>query len=141
VDGRTGAGLPPGIRARGVQLSRPRKNDAGESIDFEAAPLPPAKPHRSWTKVYRLFKPVDRPIGAAASEDGRPDGLEYLSTTAKNRYDEDLYRPVGVGKCLATPDNVHVEPTPERAWPSSTPSAPSAADAPPAASKQSITPH
>lgn len=111
----------------------------GESIDFQVAPQPTAKPHRSWSKVYRLFKPVDRPIGAAASEDGHFDGLEYLSTTAKNRYDEDLYRPFGVGNYLATPDNVHREPTPEKAWPSSTPGAPSAADTPLAASKQAVT--
>jgi hypothetical protein len=117
----------------------PAKMIPSESIDLQVAPQPTVKPHRSWSKVYRLFKPVDRPIGAAASEDGHFDGLEYLSTTAKNRHDEDLYRPPGAGNYLATPDNVHREPTPEKAWPSSTPGAPSAADTPLAASKQAVT--
>jgi uncharacterized protein (DUF2235 family) len=118
----------------------PAKMTPGESIDFKVAPRPEAKPDRSWTKVYRLFKPVDRPIGAAEDDAHHLDGLEYLSTTAKNRYDEDLYRPPGVGKYLATPDHVHLEPTPEKAWPPSTPGGPSAADTPLTASKQAVTP-
>jgi len=109
----------------------PARMIAGESIDFQVAPQPTAKPHRSWGKVYRLFKPVDRPIGAVASEDSHFDGLEYLSTTAQSRHDEDPYRPSGVGDYLATPDNVHLEPTPEKPGRPGTPSAPSAADTPP----------
>jgi type VI secretion system (T6SS) phospholipase Tle1-like effector len=101
----------------------PPEMTPGESIDFKVVPQPMAKPHRSWTKMNRFFKPVDRPIGAAAGEDGHLDGLEYLATTAKNRYDADLYRPPEVGKYLENPENVHLEPTPERAWPSSPPSA------------------
>ncbi len=109
----------------------------GESIDFRVVPRPMAEPHNSWTKVYRFFKPVDRPMGAAEDDEHRLDGLEYLSTTAKNRYDADLYRPPGVGKYLENPEDVHLEPTPEKAWPSSPPSA---ADAALAASKKAGTP-
>jgi uncharacterized protein (DUF2235 family) len=107
----------------------PAKMTPGESIDFKVAPQPMAKPHRSWVKMYRLFKPVDRPIGTAAGKDRHLDGLEYLSTTAKNRYDKGLYRPPGVGRYLATPEKVHLEPVPEKAWPSGTTNPHSAADA------------
>ena len=117
----------------------PTKMIAGESIDFKVAPQPTAKPHRSWTKACRLFKPVDRPIGAAEDDAHHLDGLEYLSTTAQNRYDEDLYQPPGVGDYLATPDNVHLEPTPEKGWPSQHARRSPAADTPLAASKQAVT--
>jgi hypothetical protein len=78
------------------------------SIDFKVAPNPMASPHSSWTKFYRLAKPVDRPIGKAAG------GREYLATSAKERYDGGLgYRPPELVKYLADPENVHLEPVPE----------------------------
>jgi uncharacterized protein (DUF2235 family) len=90
----------------------------GESIDFKVDPDPMTPPHSSWTKLYRLVKPVDRPIGKAADEYGHLDGLEYLATTAKQHYDgESGYRPPELVQYLANPANVPLEPVPATALP------------------------
>jgi hypothetical protein len=70
-----------------------------------------ARPHASRTGLYRLVKPLDRPIGEAADRDGRADGCEYLATTAKERYDGDPgYRPRRLVTYLAQPEHVRLEP-------------------------------
>lgn len=85
----------------------------GESIDFKVVPDPLADPHSSWTKLYRLVKLLDRPIGTAADQSGHLDGHEHLATTAKEHYDaEPGYRPPELVKYLANAANVRLEPTP-----------------------------
>ncbi len=91
----------------------PTEMSPGESIDFKVAPDPMTHPHSSWTKFYRLVKPLDRPIGTAADESGHLDGHEYLATTAKEQYDaEPGYRPPGLIRYLANPANSRTESTP-----------------------------
>jgi hypothetical protein len=87
-----------------------------ESISFTVAPDPMTKPHSSWTKFYQLIKPVDRPIGQAASKPDHLDGAEYLATTAKQHYDESLsYRPPALADYLTNAAKVHLEPVPTTA--------------------------
>ena len=94
----------------------PSEMTPGESTDFKVSPDPMADPHSSWTKYYRLVKPLDRPIGQAADESGHLDGREYLATTAKQHYDEKPgYRPPDLVKYLDDPANVHLEPVPATA--------------------------
>jgi hypothetical protein len=78
-----------------------------------------SSPHSSWTKFYRMVKPLNRPIGTAEDErDHHLDGCEYLSTSAKGYYDgEPDYRPPELVEYLANPANVHLEPVPEKAQP------------------------
>jgi uncharacterized protein (DUF2235 family) len=96
----------------------PAEMTPGESIDFKVDPHPMTPPHSSWTKFYRLMKPLDRPIGMAADDNGQLDGHEYLATTAKQHYDgEPSYRPPGLVNYLANPANVHLEPVPGHATP------------------------
>jgi uncharacterized protein (DUF2235 family) len=96
--------------------SGPAEMTPGASIDFKVDPHPMTPPHSSWTKLYRLVKPLDRPIGKAADEQGRLDGYEYLATTAKKHYDGDPdYRPPELRKYLEDSANVHLEPVPATA--------------------------
>jgi uncharacterized protein (DUF2235 family) len=96
----------------------PTEMTPGESIDFKVDPRPMTRPHSSWTKLYRLVKPLDRPIGEAADGQGHLDGHEYLATTAKEHYDgEPRYRPAGLVEYLADPVDVHVEQVSDRATP------------------------
>jgi uncharacterized protein (DUF2235 family) len=88
----------------------------GESIDFKVDPRPMTSPHSSWTKLYRLVRPLNRPIGKAADEHGHLDGCEYLAATAKEHYDRQPgYRPPELVRYLANPADVHLEPVPEKA--------------------------
>ena len=91
----------------------------GESIDFKVDPRPMTSPHSSWTKFYRLVKPLNRPIGTAEDErDHHLDGCEYLATSSKEHYDGDPdYRPSELVTYLSNSANVHLEPVPEKAWP------------------------
>lgn len=94
----------------------PTEMTPGESIDFSVAPHPMTRPHSSWTKFFRLIKPLDRPIGKAANEHGYLDGFEYLATTAKQYYDaEPSYRPPGLITYLADSAHVRVEQVPATA--------------------------
>jgi uncharacterized protein (DUF2235 family) len=96
----------------------PAEMTPGESIDFKIVPDPMATPHSSWTKLYRLVEPLDRPIGQAANENGHLDGLEYLARTAKEHYDgKPGYRPPGLVKYLENSANVHLEGVRETAPP------------------------
>jgi uncharacterized protein (DUF2235 family) len=101
---RTGAFSPDG----------PTQMTPGTSINFKIDPRPMTNPHSSWTKLYRLVKPFNRPVGTAAIEQGHLDGHEYLATSAKKLYDGDLgYRPPGLVRYSANPANVHLETVPE----------------------------
>jgi len=107
----------------------PQQMAPGESSDFRVEPHPMADPHLSWTKLYRLVKPLNRPIGQAADEHGRRDGLEYLATTAKMHYDrKPTYRPPALVRYLQDRANVHLEPAPETLQQADLGTSPSAAD-------------
>jgi hypothetical protein len=118
----------------------PSQMSPGQSVDFSVDPQPLTPPHSSWTKYYRLIKPVDRPIGTAADEQGRLDGREFLATTAKAHYDaEPSYRPPGLVKYLASPANVELEQMPATAQLAAAPnSASEAVAASPAAEKSGV---
>ena len=74
------------------------------------------QPHSSWTKFYRLIKPVDRPIGKAANKPDHLDGAEYLATTAKRHYEVyPSYRPPELVDYLANAAKAHLEPVPTTA--------------------------
>ncbi|MCT9082924.1 DUF2235 domain-containing protein [Streptomyces fulvoviolaceus] len=67
----------------------------GLELDDTKLPTPPPRPmgelHNSRTKLFRLTRPLHRPIGK------EKDGCEYLAATAKQRYDGDTgYRPPGL---------------------------------------------
>jgi hypothetical protein len=72
----------------------------GESIDFKVDPRLMTSPHSSWTKFYRLVKPLNRPTGTAEDErDHHLDGCEYLAISAKGYYEGNPgYRPAGLVK-------------------------------------------
>lgn len=96
----------------------PAQMTPGDSIDFKIDPDPMTSPHSSWTKFYRLVKPFNRPIGMAADEHGHLDGREYLASSAREHHDGDPgYRPPELVRYLANSATVHLEPTPEKAWP------------------------
>jgi hypothetical protein len=106
--------LPGAFSPEGPTEMTPEK-----SIDFKVDPDPMTYPHSSWTKFYRLVKPLDRPIGKAADDkDHRLDGLEYLAASAKKHYDGNpSYRPPELVKYIEDSADISLEPTPETAWP------------------------
>ena len=76
----------------------PARMTPAESIDFKVEPNPMTSPHQSWTKFYRLVRPLNRPIGTAEDETGlHLDGCEYLAVSANEHYEADPgYRPPGL---------------------------------------------
>jgi hypothetical protein len=95
----------------------PARMTPGESIDFKVEPDVMTSPHRSWTKFYRLIRPLNRPIGAARDETGHLDGREHLAVSAQQHYEAiPDYRPPGLVTYLSDPASVHLEPVPEKAW-------------------------
>ncbi|MES4908502.1 MULTISPECIES: DUF2235 domain-containing protein [unclassified Streptomyces] len=102
-----GLEFQPGV----ISSEGPSRIMPGESVDFRVVPDPMAPPHASRTGLYRLAKPLHRPIGEATDKDGRTDGREYLATTAKERYDGDPgYRPPRLVEYLTQPENGSLEP-------------------------------
>ncbi|WP_431047026.1 DUF2235 domain-containing protein [Streptomyces sp. P1-3] len=82
------------------------------SISFRVRPDSVGAMHDSRTGVYRLARPWHRPIGQAADDQGRLDGCEYLSESARERHDKDeSYRPPELNRYLAQ-GPVHLEPAP-----------------------------
>lgn len=76
-----------------------------ESLEFRVVPDAMGELHDSRTGLYRLVRPVSRPVGEARDKDGHPDGKEYLSTTAKQRYESSAsYRPPGLSRYLDRPE-------------------------------------
>ncbi|WP_338930469.1 DUF2235 domain-containing protein [Streptomyces netropsis] len=67
----------------------PRDMTPDRGIDFEVRPDPMGTVHNSRRGPYRLARPWHRPIGQAADDQGRLDGCEYLSETAKDHHDGD----------------------------------------------------
>ncbi|WP_030619903.1 DUF2235 domain-containing protein [Streptomyces fulvoviolaceus] len=89
-------------------------------LEFDTAALgtgefrPLGELHNSRTKLYRLTRPLHRPVGRAENpEDHHLDGLEYLAGSAKKRYDEfsPPYRPPKLVKYLKELGTDHIEPT------------------------------
>jgi hypothetical protein len=73
------------------------------SIAFRVQPDVLGKLHPSRTALYRLAKPLHRPLACAADDNGRLDGGESLAAPAKERYDRDTgYRPPELEQYLAT---------------------------------------
>jgi hypothetical protein len=61
--------------------------------------------------MYRLTKPLHRPLGLAANDRDEPDGNEFLAVPAKERYDRDTgYRPPELERYLARQEQVRLEP-------------------------------
>ncbi|MEU6355391.1 DUF2235 domain-containing protein [Streptomyces sp. NPDC047072] len=82
-----------------------------ESIDFRVRPDGSGLLHSSRTGLYRLSKPLHRPLGAATDDKGEPDGNEFLAVPTKARYDQDpAYRPPELQRYLADQDRVRLEP-------------------------------
>ncbi|MFF7357073.1 MULTISPECIES: DUF2235 domain-containing protein [Streptomyces] len=97
--------------AEALSAVGPSEMKAGESSDFRVEPDALGMLHSSRTKLWRLARPLHRPIGCAADEDGRLDGNEFLSVPAKNRYDIDSdYRPPELKRYLADQQRVRLEP-------------------------------
>lgn len=93
------------LGAAGPKVMKPQ-----ESIDFRVWPDGAGLLHNSRTGMYRLSKPLHRPLGAAVDDKGEPDGNEFLAVPAKERYDRDTgYRPQELEHYLAQ-ERVRLEP-------------------------------
>jgi hypothetical protein len=61
--------------------------------------------------MYRLAEPLHRPLGEAVNDAGEPDGNEFLSVPAKERYDRNPdYRPPELVRCLSRQERIRLEP-------------------------------
>ncbi|MFB8773831.1 DUF2235 domain-containing protein [Streptomyces broussonetiae] len=90
----------------GPKVMRPEK-----STDFRVRPDGSGPLHSSRTGMYRLVKPLHRPIGEAANDQGELDGNEFLAVPAKERYDRDpRYRPPRLQRYLSAQERVRLEP-------------------------------
>ncbi|WP_367325606.1 DUF2235 domain-containing protein [Streptomyces sp. HUAS ZL42] len=82
-----------------------------KTLDFHVEPDALGELHPSRTALYRLFKPLHRPLGRSADDEGRLDGNEFLTVPAKERHDKDTgYRPPELERYLAEPARVRLEP-------------------------------
>ncbi|MFD0555204.1 phospholipase effector Tle1 domain-containing protein [Streptomyces rectiviolaceus] len=100
----------------------PREGEPSEMPPKPSIFLVPPEPdsmgakHNSRKGFYRLVPRLHRPIGKSANKQGLLDGYEYLSQTAKDRYDNDAsYRPRKGPRRLhdyLTQDEVNLEPVP-----------------------------
>lgn len=105
-------------RRCGLEFDRNVLSEAGpevmspqESIDFRVRPDSNGPLHTSRTGMYRLAKPLHRPLGGATNRAGEPDGEEFLAVSAKERRDRDpAYRPPELERCLAGEDQIRLEP-------------------------------
>ncbi|MGW3729364.1 DUF2235 domain-containing protein [Streptomyces sp. NPDC000851] len=97
--------------AEALSAAGPSEMKPDESIDFRVRPDALGKLHPSRTALYRLAKPLHRPLGQAADDEGRLDGSEFLAVPAKERYDGDAgYRPPELERYLAGQERVRMEP-------------------------------
>ncbi|MCL7424934.1 DUF2235 domain-containing protein [Streptomyces sp. YS415] len=97
---------PDALSAAGPKVMRPE-----ESTDFRVRPDSAGRLHDSRTGLYRLSRPLHRPIGQAVNDKGEPDGNEFLAVPAKERYDRDPgYRPPQLEAYLAAQERVRLEP-------------------------------
>ncbi|GAA1418536.1 DUF2235 domain-containing protein [Streptomyces thermospinosisporus] len=105
-------------RRYGLEFDTDVLSDAGpkvmrpqESIDFQVRPDSAGPLHSSRTGIYRLSRPLHRPLGAAVNDEGEPDGNEFLAVPAKERYDRDAgYRPPELERYLTAQDRLRLEP-------------------------------
>ncbi|MFF9090921.1 DUF2235 domain-containing protein [Streptomyces sp. NPDC014991] len=82
-----------------------------DCIDFRVQPDVLGEVHPSRKGMYRLAEPLQRPIGCAADEEGRPDGNEFLAVPAMERYDKDAgYRPPELVKYLTDRTRFRLDP-------------------------------
>lgn len=105
-------------RRYGLEFDAAALNDAGptvmqpeESGEFRVRPDATGTLHDSRSGMFRLAKPLHRPLGEAVDDQGTPDGNEFLAVPAKERRDRDAhYRPPGLERYLAVQDRVRLEP-------------------------------
>lgn len=91
-------------------VADPSGTKPGKNIDFHVLPDALSTLHDSRKGMYRLTKPVHRPIGRAADDKGRPDGDEFVASTAKERYDKAAdYRPPELERYLADTGRVRLD--------------------------------
>jgi hypothetical protein len=93
----------------------PDPTDPDDSVEFTVDPRPLGPLHNSRTLLYRLFRPLHRPIGRAADEKTKLlDGREYLADTAlrRHRADQDAYDPPALDTYLEDFGEQHIERIP-----------------------------
>ncbi|MER6127742.1 hypothetical protein ABT173_35205 [Streptomyces sp. NPDC001795] len=84
--------------------------DAGDGV-LRVGKVALGRLHPSRTALYRLAKPLHRPLGRAADDKGRLDGSEFLAVPTEERYDRDTnYRPPELERYLADQQRVRLEP-------------------------------
>ncbi|MGC0334200.1 uncharacterized protein (DUF2235 family) [Streptomyces sp. SAI-170] len=89
----------------------PRVMKPDVSTDFRVQPDGSGVLHVSRSGMYRLAKPLHRPIGAVVNDKGEPDGNEFLAVPAKERYDRvPDYRPPELERYLSAQERVRLEP-------------------------------
>ncbi|MET9406239.1 DUF2235 domain-containing protein [Streptomyces sp. NPDC002935] len=89
----------------------PSEMKPDESIDFRIRPDSSGDLHSSRTGLFRLAKPLHRPLGEAANDKSELDGNEFLAVPAKERYDRNPgYRPPELVRYLAGQERVRLEP-------------------------------
>jgi uncharacterized protein (DUF2235 family) len=94
------------LSTAGPPVMQPR-----ESVDFRVRPDASGALHDSRTGMYRLAEPLHRPLGEAVNDAGEPDGNEFLSVPAKERYDRNPdYRPPELVRCLSRQERIRLEP-------------------------------
>jgi uncharacterized protein (DUF2235 family) len=99
------------FNAEVLSAAGPSEMKPDESIDFRVQPDALGKLHPSRTALYRLAKPLHRPLGRAADDKGRLDGSEFLAVPAKERHDKDTsYRPPELERYLTDQQRVRLEP-------------------------------
>ncbi|MEU6273739.1 DUF2235 domain-containing protein [Streptomyces populi] len=100
-----------GLRFDSDVLAEAGPETTREIIDFRVRPDSSGKLHTSRTGLFRLARPLYRPLGRAANGEGVLDGNEFLAVPAKERYDRDThYRPPEMERCLSRRDRIRLEP-------------------------------
>ncbi|MEG3627102.1 DUF2235 domain-containing protein [Streptomyces poriticola] len=85
------------LSAEGPQVMQPQ-----ESTGFRVRPDGSGPVHVSRAGMYRLARPLHRPLAQAVNDNGEPDGNEFLAVPAKERYDGDgSYRPPELERYLS----------------------------------------
>ncbi|MGW7645231.1 DUF2235 domain-containing protein [Streptomyces bobili] len=105
-------------RRHGLQFDADVLSEAGpkvmkpeRSINFRVQPDGSGPLHASRTGMYRLAKPLHRPLGKTVRDDGEPDGNEFLAVPTKERYDRDPgYRPPELERYLGGQESIRLEP-------------------------------
>jgi hypothetical protein len=94
------------LSAEGPRVMKPE-----ECVDFRVRPDAGCALHVSRTGMYRLARPLHRPLLEAVNDDGEPDGNEFLAVPAKERYDRNTdYRPPALESCLGRRQRIRLEP-------------------------------